>query len=1388
MSINRKGEVNAHDIVENEYYHTPDGAKFLKIFSHDIRRNSSLFPPKTSSTQSQLFTTEDNKFSRLKDLPLFKNSDGKYEFLVKYPEYDGCMYSDCSKGFYSSNTVYRNLYGDPNNIVPSIYTRVDYIYGDGSQFIDTGYLMPSSQTATLQIYTKFEYTSLTDYGTICGCQSSGSGNILLRRNPDGYMTFYAVSNTSVISNTVIASTPYYFHATASTSSSSLFSRQPDFINTGSSGSASGTRRIPNLNLCLFDSTNESNGSYGSSAIASIRAQGKMYYFELLWGSTAAIRMYPVVRNSDNVAGMYDVIRKQFYPSSTSTPFRWGFDTSTDIYVDFTRDFMMNFKFKVPQLGKRYLLFGNYDATHYDTFALEVNTSNQLRIWLENSDVVLSSATISANVEYQCFVTYSADNAMIEWTVHGSDGFYTYLGGGRNMKGYGVSSRALKTGTDYRGGNSPFEGLYISKIEKSDCYNRWKQTADPLTTVSDSSQTAESMGYEPVDIKWNQHWYYGVGLAYSPYCFLDCSAGHTDWWCPLGQSHLHAEGTPGPASLVVKATEFYVRVDNYKRLPSMYTQTEYIQTNGTQYIDTGFIPNQNTKIEITFSASGYANGDVYIYGSGVSSGNTAFELYPWSSYLEFNYGSYNTTQVIPAPPANTKVTTVQDRNKYSLTYDGNTYSSSYEAQTFTTPYTLCIAALHRASVAISPGVISIYSCKIWDNDILVRDYIPCYDNMNNGGLYDVVNKKFYRSVTSTEIPRPSGSISDVVTMPQYKSSVNIRKYSVLPDTYQEIEYIESTGSEHINTNIYAGPNTRVVVDYQLLHLDNIHGDAGLYQARVFGSGDTFFYHLYVNGSGNWALAYQDNKGNWINTGVKADYNRYTFDLDGSNKVFTINNRSGNTIASVGLNSISATNTSNEALYLFSYTNSNNFSKARLFRCKIYEGLTLVRDFVPCYRKSDDVAGLFDVVTQTFYSSPTGNFIYKQSKLPSIYQLVEYVETNGSSYINTGIPVNTIGEVLIDSIWDVNAIGVSEGWKVDGVGGQAGYCVYVGYSSNGLAYGNVQQDNVTAYADSLTRRCTYIYKPSGSLQANNNIVETWSLSSTPPTVSWFIGAGRTAASGVSYFHAERIFKYVIKDSSGAIVRNFIPCYRKSDRVAGLYDTVQGGFYRPSSGSLLSGIPILDLDEYDQIDYIEGFGEEYIDTGFSATGGMRALYKARFYSHNYIVGSHNPDSPYGRNGSYVNGDRWEFGYGETCPQVGTGALDTTYEVDFKTTSAEAYLKVRGGVYSDWSTIAVDSGQAVSTLNCYLFHQTYSINRGSPATLAKVWYVRIYDSAGNLVRDFVPVCRKSDKVVGMWDAANAVFYTSVGPKQFRLTDDNRTGNAEIQRQMIFADEFIED
>lgn len=56
-----------------------------------------------------------------------------------------------------------------------------------------------------------------------------------------------------------------------------------------------------------------------------------------------------------------------------------------------------------------------------------------------------------------------------------------------------------------------------------------------------------------------------------------------------------------------------------------------------------------------------------------------------------------------------------------------------------------------------------------------------------------------------------------------------------------------------------------------------------------------------------------------------------------------------------------------------------TRAKLYSCKVTVGWTLVRNFIPCYRKSDTVVWLYDLVNNQFY---TNSWTWTFTKWPDV----------------------------------------------------------------------------------------------------------------------------------------------------------------------------------------------------------------------------------------------------------------------------------------------------------------------------------------------------------------------------------------------------------------------
>lgn len=200
---------------------------------------------------------------------------------------------------------------------------------------------------------------------------------------------------------------------------------------------------------------------------------------------------------------------------------------------------------------------------------------------------------------------------------------------------------------------------------------------------------------------------------------------------------------------------------FSLLPDGYTEIEYIQSSGTQYIDTGFRPNQDTRVildyQLTLLSATWQGIISARDGSNGSYGNN-FSLWAAST------NQYRTDFGADGGPTFGTLDTerhLADKNKALISIDGVT-AQNVEA-TFSCNYNLHIATGFSGGVSEYPANMKLYFCKIYDSEILIRDYVPCKNESGAAGLYDIVNDVFYSNAgtgtftagpeVSTEIEEP-----------------------------------------------------------------------------------------------------------------------------------------------------------------------------------------------------------------------------------------------------------------------------------------------------------------------------------------------------------------------------------------------------------------------------------------------------------------------------------------------------------------------------------------------------------------------------------------------------------------------------------------------------------
>lgn len=176
------------------------------------------------------------------------------------------------------------------------------------------------------------------------------------------------------------------------------------------------------------------------------------------------------------------------------------------------------------------------------------------------------------------------------------------------------------------------------------------------------------------------------------------------------------------------------------LPSGYREVEYIESNGNQYIDTGFKPNQNSRVVFDFFP--VSIGQTHLFGSRSSNSSSDYFLTLCTGgYYRDDYASSKTvTNIAPSDRI------IIDKNKNVVSFGSQTYTHS--AATFTGAYPIALFASNTGGNISYMTSIRLYSCKIYNDGVLVRDFIPCKNSSDVYGLYDIVNNQFYSSATST----------------------------------------------------------------------------------------------------------------------------------------------------------------------------------------------------------------------------------------------------------------------------------------------------------------------------------------------------------------------------------------------------------------------------------------------------------------------------------------------------------------------------------------------------------------------------------------------------------------------------------------------------------------
>ena len=187
-------------------------------------------------------------------------------------------------------------------------------------------------------------------------------------------------------------------------------------------------------------------------------------------------------------------------------------------------------------------------------------------------------------------------------------------------------------------------------------------------------------------------------------------------------------------------------------------------------------------------------------------------------------------------------------------------------------------------------------------------------------------------------------------------------------YQEVEYIQSSWTQWLNTWFTPNSNTKVQVKFALI-TNSWYMDVGYLSGTDLNDRRLFMAY----GTNKWTVdvPWWSGSGNrlswWVwSTGTTEEIEFWNFYIKSMADGTTY------TATAVTFTWISTIKLCRNELQ--SLTNSDRF-----YYVKIFDGGTLVRDLKPCYRKSDNVIWMYDLVNNQFY---TNSWTWTFTKWPDV----------------------------------------------------------------------------------------------------------------------------------------------------------------------------------------------------------------------------------------------------------------------------------------------------------------------------------------------------------------------------------------------------------------------
>ena len=418
-----------------------------------------------------------------------------------------------------------------------------------------------------------------------------------------------------------------------------------------------------------------------------------------------------------------------------------------------------------------------------------------------------------------------------------------------------------------------------------------------------------------------------------------------------------------------------------------------------------------------------------------------------------------------------------------------------------------------------------------------------------------------------------------------------------ENYTKVSYIETDGNQYIDTGVLASD-----------HPDGIKYEMSAHVSQVLSvDSHNWFFGALASSKRSGNLTYWGAGNFRLFAGGSDVLLQHSVDIVDTDVAIDITVSSNDPASAVGTingstmsrqNDGTATTMPDANIYVM---RCNGASSGSWFCGKLYSFVmtatdgTQIRNYVPVYRNSDNVVGLFDIVENKFYENAgSGSFVIEgnadsgETDAMDGYQRLSYIQADGNQCIDTGVLASnypdgityTMSSCITDLLtesgnnWMFGALadGKRSGnltfWGANSADNDGNFRLFAGGDATLLQHTmtviGVDTEIVISATATAPGLATGFINGTGMSRQNDG------SATDMPSANIYLMRCNGASSG-SWF-CRKMYGFSMEATDGTPIRNFIPVCRLEDNTPGLYDTVENKFYENiGTGTFTAGGPM-------------------------------------------------------------------------------------------------------------------------------------------------------------------------------------------------------------------------